>query len=69
MKLHNSLHLLKVCLNNANRPKLIIIIIIIIIIMMMIIIITKPKGIRIFTKMFEQNRRKKLYVTTSYYDW
>ena len=37
--------------------------------MMMIIIITKPKGIRIFTKMFEQNRRKKLYVTTSYYDW
>ena len=26
LKLHNSSHLLKVCLNNANRPKLIMII-------------------------------------------
>ena len=53
IKLHNSSHLLKVCLNNANRPKL-------------VMIITIKKRIRILKRMFEQNRRKNLYVRTFY---
>ena len=59
MKLHNSSHLLKACLNNANRRKPIIIIII-------IIIAIEQEGIRTFKTMFEQNRRTKLYFTTLY---
>ena len=41
------------CLNNAKRPKL-------------IMIITVKKRIRILKRIFEQNRRKNLYVTTLY---
>ena len=58
MKLHNSSHLLKACLNNANRRKPIIIII--------IIIAIEKEGIRTFRTMFEQNRGTKLYFTTLY---
>ena len=49
LKLHNSSHLVKVCLNNANRPKL-----------TMIIKIKIKKTIRILKRKFEQNRRKRL---------
>ena len=58
--LHNdSSNLLKLCLINANRPKLIII----------ILIIQKIRT-RILKIMFEQNRSKELYVTTLYlYNW
>ena len=41
------------CLNNANRTKL-------------IMIITIKKRISILKRILEQNRRKNLYVTTSY---
>ena len=53
IKLHNSSHLLMMCLNNANRTKL-------------IMIITIKKRISILKRILEQNRRKNLYVTTSY---
>ena len=53
IKLHNSSHLLMVCLNNANRTKL-------------IMIITIRTRISILKRILEQNRRKNLYVTTSY---
>ena len=52
MKLHNNSLLLEVCLNNVNRPTL-------------IITITVLKK-RILKRMFEQNRRKTLYITTLY---
>ena len=52
MQLHNSSHLLKVCLNNVNRPKLI------------MTIAIKQKRIRYLKRMFERNRRKNLNVTT-----
>ena len=48
IKLHNSSHLLMMCLNNA------------------IMIITIKKRISILKRILEQNRRKNLYVTTSY---